>query len=96
MLAKHFKDLLKNIPDNTIILFDDGSGTYYPLKSMFQLKVTTHNEPGDPDPEFINFEEALEEFNIEENLEDSIDSSGLYLPVIDALIFSVDENIVPG
>ena len=89
MLAKHFKELLKNIPDNMLVLFDDGAGVFQPLSSSIEMKVVTFDEPGDPSPEFFDandwkseledYTEAQEEFGMPDQF--------------DALVFSVDPAI---
>jgi hypothetical protein len=93
MLAKHFKDLMKNIPDNQLILFDDGSEIYRPLKSVVCVQVTTEDEPGEKYPEFILLEDFKEEFDDDKEYEEYVKTMG-EPPTFDALIFSTDETVV--
>ena len=92
MLAKHFKELLKNINDDEVILFDNDDGTYSPLRSCFQLTVTTQDEPGDRKPEFVTLEDFIADVGDADDMREYKETFG-EPPIFKATIFSVDNEI---
>ena len=91
MLVKHFKELLKSIPDDMTILFDDGNGIYMPLASFMKKKVSTFAEPGDEEVEFYDPED-LGVDDLGNDIEE-YDSTlyGADVTTIEAIVFSTEK-----
>jgi len=87
MLVKHFKELLKSIPDDMTILFDDGNGIYMPLKSFMKKPVSTFAEPGDEDMEFYD----PEDLGVTDDEEYDSTMYGANVTTIEAIVFSTEK-----